>query len=257
MLNGKPILTNFYQIIGLDMFQELQSQELVSTEQIDWGSDRVISLRNRDTSVKTQWNGTCTSFAVIAAIENKLNAQFDLSEKSLWDSYGVYSTEQAIKAAENHYIFEEKYWPKFQSIFNSALIPKGRFLLSKCDSLKNRYLDVLKAIDSGNPCVVALRTPRDLYKGMKQIERTSRIMKGGHAMCVSGYKVENGRAYFLVKNSWGVENGHDGYQYVDFGVFDKKGYAWFWEIKEVFDRGEQAIFDDDLYSLIDEQSERN
>ncbi|WP_406824668.1 C1 family peptidase [Pedobacter sp. KACC 23697] len=240
-MNQKPILTNFYQVIGLDKFLQLKAAGFIQKSDINWGSNRVVSLKQRDTSVKNQWNGTCTSFATIAAIENKLGGKIDLSERSLWDFYGVFSTPQAINAAQHHYILEEIYWPQYQIRFDTRYSSKGRFLLTGVKDLKNDYLAVLKALDIGNPCIVALQTPEDLYTGKAQVERTSRILSGGHAICVSGYKVEDGKGYFLVKNSWGTENGDSGYQYIDFNVFDKKGYANFWEVSEITDRGDQQM----------------
>lgn len=255
-MDQKPILTNFYQIVGLDKFLHLQAKGLVQTSDINWEPDRVVSLKQRDTSVKEQWNGTCTSFATVAAIENKLEGKFELSERSLWDFYGVYSTSQAINAAQNHYILEEIYWPQYQIRFDTRYSGKGRFIISGVNDLDNDYLNVIKAIDNGNPCIVALQTPEDLFNGIPQVERTSRILKGGHAICVSGYKVENGKGYFLVKNSWGIDNGDNGYQYIDFNVFDKKGYVNFWEVKEITDRGDQQMeyknTDDYLASVIED-----
>jgi C1A family cysteine protease len=235
-----PVLTNFYQVIGIETLQQLQRKGLVLAP-TNWGPDRNVSLRHRDTPVKNQWNGTCTSFATVAAVENKLGAEFELSERSLWDFYGQYSTPQAINAAQNNHILEEKYWPQHQMRFDTRYRGKGRFLIVKCEYLDNDYLRVLTAIDNGNPCVVALQVPEALYNGDVQVEANSRMLKGGHAICVSGYKVENNKGYFLVKNSWGTSNGDQGYQYIDFAVFDNKGYATFWEIKSVSDRGDQAL----------------
>ena len=253
MLNGKPFLTNFYQLVGLTKFKQLQSKGFITKTLIDWGADRVVSLKSNDTSVKTQWNGTCSSFGTIAAIENKLNAKFELSERSLWDFYGIFSLPEAISVAQSHYILEEKYWPQFQVRFDTRYSGKGRFIIADIEDIQNDYTRVLQAIDNGNPCIVAMQTPEDLYNGLPQVEKTSRMLHGGHAICVSGYKVENGKGYFLVKNSWGVGNGDGGYQYVDFAVFDNKGYVTFYELKKVVDRGEQQAdlnYDDKFLTSI-------
>jgi C1A family cysteine protease len=233
----KPYLTDFDLLIGESIKKKIQNRSF-TYPLIDWGPDRVVSLRHKDTPIKQQWNGTCSSFATIAAIENKLNQQFELSERSLWDFYGVYSLEEALKSASNFYIMEEKYWPQFQPRFDTANKGKGRFKIVLTNYLDNNFDLVLSAIENGNPCVVAMKTPEDLYNGFPQVERTSRVLKGGHAISVSGYKVEGGKGYFLVKNSWGVNNGDKGYQYIDFNLFDNKGYVTFWEIADIFDRGE-------------------
>ena len=240
MQNFQPVLTDIFQVIPIDLIQQLSKQAPLDLKNVGWGADRVVALRNRDTSIKQQWNGTCTSFATIAAVENKLGGRFELSERSLWDFYGVYSTQEAIGAAKLHYILEEKYWPQSEPRFDTRYKNKGRFKLITANYLANNYLKVLSAIDNGNPCVVALTTPVDLYDGKAQVEATSRLYNNsGHAICVSGYKVENGKGYFLVKNSWGTRNGDNGYQYVAFDLYDGQGYAFFWEIAAVEDRGEQ------------------
>lgn len=240
MNSFKPVLTDIFQVIPLDMLEQLDASDRVDTKAINWGVDRVVTLSNRDTTVKEQWNGTCTSFATIAAIENQLGGTFQLSERSLWDFYGLYSTKEAIDAAKIHYILEEKYWPQSEPRFDTRYKNKGRFKLRNVAYLASNYLNVLKAIDNGNACVVALTTPADLFSGMAQVEATSKLYNNsGHAICVSGYKVENGKGYFLVKNSWGTDNGDNGYQYIAFELYNNQGYVLFWEIITIEDRGEQ------------------
>lgn len=241
MKGFRPILTDLAQIISEDNLRMLQAKGHPLAGQINWGLDRVVSLQARDTTVKQQWDGTCTTFAVIAAMENKLDGRVPLSERSLWNTYGVYNTEEAIKSASIFFVMEEKFWPQFEPHLDPKYKNKGRYKLIQSRDLGNDYLAVLQAIDNGNPCVVGLSTPQDLYEFKPQVETTSKIIKrSGHAICVSGYKVENGRGYFLVKNSWGLECGNNGYQYVAFELFDTKGYVFFWEVVDVFDRGEQT-----------------
>jgi C1A family cysteine protease len=258
MKNFKPALTDIFQVIPIEMLEQLDASDRVDTKAMNWGVDRTVTLSNRDTTVKEQWNGTCTSFATIAAIENRLGGTFQLSERSLWDFYGVYSTQEAIGAAKLHYIVEEKYWPQTEPRFDTRYKNKGRFKLRTANYIANNYLNVLRAIDNGNACVVALTTPVDLFNGMAQVEVTSKLYNNsGHAICVSGYKVENGKGYFLVKNSWGTDNGNNGYQYVAFELYDNQGYALFWEIATVEDRGEQPDLQmaEMEYALIDNNIE--
>ena len=117
-------------------------------------------------------------------------------------------------------------------------------MISNYNNLKTDYLAVLEAIDNGNPCVVGLKTPKDLVKGYRQIETTSKLSRrGGHAMCVTGYKVENGKCYFLVKNSWGTRIGDEGYQYIDFELYKpkRKRYCYFWEIVDIEEREQNTL----------------
>jgi hypothetical protein len=237
MDNLNLFFTSIEQVIGTDNINESDfNSRNKSNFPEDWGEDRIVILKDKDTPVKRQWNGTCTSFATIAAMENKLGGKVELSERSLWDYYGKFSTGMAIKAANNNFILEEKYWPQGQSRINDEVEKLGRYRVAKFSNLKTNYLSVVQAIDKGNPCVVGLSTPKDLAKGHKQVEASSKVSKkGGHAMCVSGYKVENGKCYFLVKNSWGTRFGDNGYQYIAFELYrsKRKRYCYFWEIEEL------------------------
>jgi len=237
--------TDINQILNEEIRKDLDAKA-ESFASLDWGPDRVVSLRTKDTPVKRQWNGTCTTFGTIGAMENLLGGQVHLSERSLWDFYGKYSTSTAIRVASQYYVLNEEYWPQNESRIPGDYEDFGRYRLKSSEYLGNDYLRVLKAMDSGFPCVVGLSTPKDLRDGKTQIERTSKVSRrGGHAMCVSGYKVAEGRCYFLVKNSWGTAIGDGGYQYIDFELFmtGRKRYASFWSILEIEDRGPQDVRD--------------
>ena len=235
----KPILIDLKVLFGRSIKQlENDCTNLIPAVS-NWGNDRVVSLQQNDTPVKTQFGISCTTFALIAAIENIFQGRFDLSERSLWATYKTVDIDKAIKAARENYILEEKYWPQSVARENPANRGKGRFKLEDAICIYQNYQEVINTIDKGTPCVVAMRTPTDLFLKKSQVERTSTFKNGGHAMAVVGYKVENGKGYFLVKNSWGEDCGDKGYQYVDFNLFDtnKQGYVYFYTIGQVIDRG--------------------
>ncbi|HLP51400.1 MAG TPA: C1 family peptidase [Chitinophagales bacterium] len=257
MKTFQPVLTDILQIFSEETLKKLDAENFVVPAVGNWGPDRVVTLRAQDTSVKSQWDGTCSSFATVAAMENKLGGTVELSERSLWDLYGVYSTEQALNTARIQFVMEEQYWPQHQQYLDPRYRGKGRYQINGITYLERRYLEVLAAIDGGHPCVVALSTPTDLYNGLPQVEATSGFLRrSGHAICVSGYKVENGRAYFYVKNSWGTRTGDNGYQYVAFDLFNQRNvYAVFWVITNVFDRGPQRKANTDQeYLMTDVES---
>ena len=57
-------------------------------------------------------------------------------------------------------------------------------------------------------------------------------MLGGHAMCLVGLKKINNQDYFIVRNSWGVEEwGDKGYCYIPFKYILRKG-SNFWTIRK-------------------------
>lgn len=45
---------------------------------------------------------------------------------------------------------------------------------------------------------------------------------GGHAVVVVGYDDE--KEWFIIRNSWGVEVGDNGYFYLPYAVWDKIGW---------------------------------
>lgn len=221
-----------------DQRDALQHQPLL----LDVDPRDSVSIKQYDTSVKTQFGGTCTSFAVAAAMENWLIARgttIELSERSLWDYYGKYTTEMALMAASNHWLLEEKFWPQSQPIFDQRNRGKGRFKLGQYTRLDGTPKSVHDAIARKHPCVAAMSTPRELLSGQPRVYPTSAITHGGHAVEVCGFEVHRDEPYFLVKNSWGPTYGDGGYQWVAFGAFRKpRGYVYFYEIEEVVDRGD-------------------
>jgi hypothetical protein len=232
-------LTDLDQVIPPEVqarIDHLRQSPALATD-VEFGSDRQKSLRHRDTLVKRQWNGTCSTFATIAAMENCLGGRFDMSERSMWDFYGKYSTQMAVDAAQSHWILDERDWPQNQPHPTNYTPSKGRFRIRRVKNLETNWLGVLQALDEDHPCIVAMQTPKKLLAGATQVEEgTGFVRRGGHALCVSGYKVEGGRGYFLVKNSWGLSTGDGGYQWVAFRLFKSAGYAIFWSVLEVEDR---------------------
>lgn len=241
MKDFNPELIDLEELFGRSIEQLEEERNKALPFLTDWGNPRVVSLRDRDTPVKVQWGGTCSAFALIAAMENKLGGQYDLSERSLWNAYRVFNIDKAISAAKRIFIHEENSRLGAQEFDKDEYVGEGRFKLTDAKCIDRRYDLVIEAIDRGIPCFVALVTPVDLIRKLSQIERTSKLENGGHAMAVSGYKVENGKGYFLVKNSWGENCGDKGYQYIDFNIYDenKKGYIYFYTVGDIIDRNNQ------------------
>ena len=196
--------------------------DLVSSA--EYGGDRTVTIATKDSPVRTQDSPQCSAFATVAAMENVLGGKTDLSERSLWNLYQTYSTERAIECAHEGWI--------------SYASGSGAAQIAVFESLDDDFRRLAAAIDAGTPCVVALSVPTQLAHGAVQVEDDSPMeMHGlfhkklaGHAMEVSGYKIERGRPYFQVKNSWGVGNGDRGYQWVSYHLFKLRGYVYFWSI---------------------------
>ena len=171
-------------------------------------------------------------------MENKFGGTIDLSEYALWSKYGRSNIDLAMAAAEKNYIGEEKYWPAGHAKPNVGYTE--RFRLSQMNYLGRDFLKVTQAIDNNNPCVVAFATPNQLGSDVPQIDPKSGVSHGmGHALCVSGYKVESGKGYFLVKNSWGQKKYP--YQYVPFELYNSVMHIYFYEVAAVEDKSKQNV----------------
>lgn len=232
MSEKKYIQPTLDELFSKDKLQIINESKFVDALQINWGPDREKLITNRDTSIKDQIGPKCTAYGTIAAMENKLGGSIDLSEFDLWYKYRKSNIDRAIAAAENNFICEEKYWPEGYAEPSEGYIGRCKLVHSY---LGRDFSKVLEAIDKDNPCVVAFATPNQLGKDVLQIDPKSGVSNGvGHVVCVSGYKVEGGKGYFLVKNSWGPRKYP--YQFVPFELYDRIRHIYFYEVVTVEDK---------------------
>jgi hypothetical protein len=219
----------FLSLVGDDV-GALSAQLL---DGVDYGPDRRRQISDRDTPVKKQDTPQCSAYAVVAAMENLWGAHANLSEASLWSQYHTYSAELAVECANTHWV--------------STANGDGQSLeIGAYKQLEDDFRGLMAAIDAAHPCVAAISVPKAMMAGAAQVEDGSPMIKhgvfsksyAGHAVEVAGYKVESGRPYFFIKNSWGPETGTAGYQWLSFHQFKTTpgGYAWFWEIENVRQR---------------------
>jgi hypothetical protein len=197
-----------------------------------------VDLRKFDTPVKVQWNGTCTTFGLIAAMENLLKGKVHLSERDLWSRYRKYSSSVAIKTAENVKICEEKYWPQNVTRLNKSCKKNRRYgLKAGTEYLGDNVMSAIEAMDDGFPVYIAMSTPKGMYQCDKYISHNSGNTGGGHALAVVGYKIDKrlkSGGYFILKNSWGSDCGDKGYQYLDHDFCRKQGkYCLMWRIDKL------------------------
>lgn len=172
-------------------------------DKIDYGQDRAKDISQFDTSVKTQDSPQCSAYATVGAVENRLGGGVDISEPSLWLQYHIYETERAIECAHDN-------WLRTDDEAKKQL--PGSVRLHSFTDLADDFGRFMDAIDSGRACVVAMSVPKQLAAGAAQVEDGSPMeyhgvfhrSLAGHAVVGVGYKIENGKPYFYIKNSWGV-----------------------------------------------------
>jgi len=192
-----------------------------------------VSLKQNDTPVITQWNGTCTAHASIAAMENILKASSNLSERHHWSTYEQYSSHESVKAAQSKPIEQEYVWPH-TSLTPKLELGKGeRFKLSKVEYIGYNPSRLQEHLSKGLPAIVAMTVPKDLGACLPVVREASEVdTNAGHAMAVVGYGLDSSlqsKGYFTVKNSWG-ENCHaKGYASIPYNQCLKpNAYCAFW-----------------------------
>jgi hypothetical protein len=226
-----PVLVDFDSLVPPALRQIVDTQRSALPAVVAYVDCPPRTLRDRDTPVQTQDGPDCTSFATIAAMENLLGGHLKLSEADLWNNLQRRreNVTSAVSAASGNG------WVALQG----APADNGRCSIGASVQIGLDWSLLVGAIDRGHPCVVGMETPRDLLAKKPVVEATSGFTNGGHALAVVGYRVTNGEPYFLVKNSWGVTTGDQGYQWVAFRLFHGihgAGYAFFIEIASVDDR---------------------
>jgi C1A family cysteine protease len=200
----------------------------------------LVDLRHRDTPSKRQFGSTCSSFGLVASMENALHEilPMDLSERHLWNKYLKYSSEAAIKAALNKGpITEEEYWPMNRWFPHFGFKKAARALLLEAPYIEDNLSLALKALDANRPVYLGLSVTDSLYACHKVVDPHSPPNGGGHAVSVVGYGLNQnipGGGYFIIKNSWSADCGEKGYQFMPFNYCLRDDmYCIMWDIKKV------------------------
>lgn len=221
--------------------EELENGFNDDTYLIKSAPSHTVDLRKFDYPDKDiQDNGKCSAWALTSCMEN-MSAQngrvVDLSEWHLWSLYKKYSCAAAVKAAENIFICDAKYWPQYSGpkdgIDNhkNTAISRFRYISSDVELMMN-------ALDQGHIVYLGMSTPRDMLKGKTTIDADSALSGGGHALAVVGYYKDMripGGVVAILRNSWGKHIGDGGYQYFPIQQYVERtdAYILMWQIEEV------------------------
>jgi len=216
-------------------------------------------LRGRDTPIKSQWNGTCTTFAGVGAIENILNrpSTLDLSERDSWSKYGKYSCSAFVSALskEGNEICREQDWSQNSTVPKSSCSSNRNWRLGETKYIGDNISAALDALDRGSVVYIGMQTPEDMLSCRSVIRTNTSFSNGGHALSIVGYQMDSrieGGGYFIIKNSWGSRCGDQGYQYVPFHICNRSdGYCIMWEFKTVIEKsGGNPDNTDDEYKWV-------
>lgn len=201
-----------------DMFTKYNTKKLPSS--VDWRSSAV-------TPVKDQGHcGSCWSFSATGAMEGawaiKNKELVSLSEQQLMDCSFTYGDlackgglmDSAFKyAIDNGLCAEEEvpYEAERQTCEISDCEAVVQF--SGCMDVPSNNQLALKAAVAQQPVSVAIQADKAVFQlyssGVITGEECGTDLD--HGVLIVGYGTENGKDYWLVKNSWGESWGDDGY----------------------------------------------
>ena len=223
------------------MFSSAQN---LSADSFNWQS---VNGYNWNSTVKSQFGGTCWDFAAVGTFEAKYiltrnDPSFipDLSEEQLcWEtnpdlggtgggggvgamdylvSHGVVSETECPYQSSSPNVGIAPYWPLATGWQNRAWISTPGttpFVLSTTDGIK-------AALKSQGPLLTGILSTNDLYASVSDLKANYRGPTPGvdHAVSIVGYQddatVPSG-GYWIIKNSWDTSWGSSGYGYIPYG----------------------------------------
>lgn len=199
-----------------------------------------VDLRQWDSPIRSQWDGTCTAHGTIAGLENLLNrekAGHFLSTRYHWSRYHQYSGAAAMSALAKNQQIDNECWPQEKKKpAHPDYQEHEKYQLLDGEYLGSDYRRAVDAVAKGQyPVNIAMSVPRDMASCRAAIRFSSGLTAGGHDLLISGVyfspNVEGG-GYFILKNSWGTQCADHGYQYLPFAYCEKADvFCMFWSLK--------------------------
>jgi len=242
-MRRKANLTSLEDLFGED-FDHLKKKKKNNKKEKSEQSEKAslgVDYRYRDTPIKSQWNGTCTTFGGVAGLENLLASpdKIDLSERDSWSKYKKYSSRAFVTelSKEGNEICDEVSWGQNETYPTEKCVSNRKWRLGDSKYIEDDTYAAREALDRGSVVYLGMSTPKDMLYCRPVIRADTEFSEGGHAILIVGYKLDTsikGGGYFIIKNSWGDDCGDYGYQYLPFHLCSREdGYCIMWEFKNV------------------------
>ena len=214
----------------------------VKGDSFDW---RDIDGDNWNSSIKSQFGGTCWAFGSMGTVEahymltrNDFSFQPDVSEQQIvWEtspdmgSTGGGMEMDALHYVTTHGVVSETECPYQESSPDVGIAPywplasgwQNRVWKNVGDGAVSSTTANIKAkLKTNGPLLTAIMSSSDLYSSVNEMRTNFRGPVSGidHAVIIVGYyddpTIQSG-GYWVIKNSWDVGFGDSGYGYVPYG----------------------------------------
>jgi hypothetical protein len=187
----------------------------------DWMSDQGASYKGADDpSSRPDPDGDLPNSIIMTVIKDGVptSSQFSSTVNCVYDGTNVNGTDLSLT----------DYLSTFTQV-SGASLAYGKGL--NFDQNVAPTIDAVKAaIAANHPVEVGIIVYNEFMNEVDwRFDPTTDVssdIAGGHAIMLTGYKVENGKTIFTFKNSWGATWGNAGYGTLDDGVLTN---AWAFE----------------------------
>lgn len=202
--------------------------------------------------------GACTAFGTVEMVHfvRKKQKQQDFTPSPLFTYYTTRQIENsvnrdagamvrnAIKSAVLYGVVQEEKWNYDITKFKVKPNPGVYAEALKHQTLKYHRIndgvirDMQQCLFEGYPFTfgaalfASFESAEVATSGIVPIPRTGEWQVGGHCMLCVGWKVLDGRNYFIIQNSWGTDWGDKGFCYIPFEYMGNRKLANdFWTIR--------------------------
>ncbi|MCA4158020.1 C1 family peptidase [Priestia megaterium] len=210
----------------------------------------LVDLRIDFPPVRDQGSrGTCTAFAVTACHEHHRNVDYILSEEFLFsgakhldgehDTNGI-SIPSALKAILHYGHARNSIFPyrndltfpfKFGDIDSNIIIDALNRKITSYNSITTDITTIENQLKKERPVIVGVAVQPTFWTPNEEVfidVPQAESYEGLHALLIMGYgKRDDGKRFFIIRNSWGTDWGDNGYAYISYDYFNKYSHgAW-------------------------------